>query len=580
MKSSSSWDIYKRVLSYTKPYTRRIVAALGCMVLVSCCAVVPPWLMKNVVDDVLIRKDIVMLNLVAVSLVAVYLIKGVASYGQKYLMTWVGQKVVLDLRVQAYAAAQSMSLKYINGRRVGELISRVTNDATVLQTTVTNAVVDLVVQGITTVGMLGFLLYINWRLTVVTFGVFPLTVWVIDKASKKLRIVGRQVQENLAGLSALTEEALSAIRIVRAFATEAAELRRFQDQSRSHFKALMKGTQVNSVLSGAVELLLIVALAIIFWIGGRSVVDGVMTPGDLIAFLGYLGFMAHPVTVLSRVVSQIQHGLAAAERIFDLVDNRDRVTSPKNPVVLRSIRGSVDFRNVWFRYDDTWVLQGISLSVAPGETVALVGATGSGKSTLVDLIQRFYDPERGTVAVDNHDVRSLDLGVLRRQIGVVPQDPVLMKGSFKFNISYGMDGASDYDVRKAAEIAGIARFIEGLPQGYESEIGERGVTLSGGQRQRVAIARAVIRDPRILIMDEATSSLDVQVEQAIQRAMDRAMEGRTAFVIAHRLSTIRGADRILYLDNGVIAEEGVHEELIRSGGLYSRLHAIQQGGLS
>lgn len=577
MKPSRSMEIYLRVLSYAKPYTKRIASALFCMFVVSGCAVVPPWLMKNVVDDVLIRKDLFMLNVIAVTLVAVYVVKGVASYGQKYLMTWVGQRVVLDLRLQAYMASQYMSLKYINGHRVGELISRVTNDATVLQSTVTNAVVDLIVQGVTTLGMLGFLIYINWRLTLVTFAVLPLTVWVIDRASKKLRKVGHDIQENLAGLSALAEEALSAIRIVRAFATEDQERLRFERQNMANFKALMRGTQVNAVLSGAVEVLLIAALAAIFWLGGRSVVDGEMTPGDLIAFLGYLGFMAHPVTVLTRVISQLQHGLASAERIFELLDNRERVEQPENPVVLSPVEGAVDFRDLWFRYDDEWVLRGISLSVKPGETVAVVGSTGSGKSTMVDLIQRFYDPEKGSVEIDGHDVRSLDLTSLRRQIGVVPQDPILMKGTFRYNISYGYDDATDEEIVKAAEIAGISEFIESLPSGYDSEIGERGVTLSGGQRQRVAIARAIVRDPRILIMDEATSSLDAQVEQAIQKAMDRAMEGRTSFVIAHRLSTIRGADRILFLKDGVIVEDGTHSELSRSDGPYSRLYAIQHG---
>ncbi len=577
MDKKRSLMIYRRILSYALPYTRRILFALVCMMIVSACAVIPPWLMKNVVDDVLIRKDLFMLNLVAISLVAAYVIKALASYGQKYLMTWVGQRVVLDLRLQAYEASQRMSLKYVNGHRVGELISRVTNDATVLQSTVTNAVVDLVVQGVTVFAMLGFLLYINWKLTLVTFGVLPLTIWVMDRASRKLRQVGHDIQSSLAGLSALAEEALSAIRIVRAFATEAMERKRFEEQSLSNFKSLMRGTQVNAVLSGAVEVLLIVALSVIFWLGGRSVVAGQMSPGDLIAFLGYLGFMAHPVTVLTRVISQLQHGLASAERIFELLDNKDRVEAPTNAVVLRPIRGEVSFRDVWFRYDDQWVLKGINLTVFPGETVAIVGATGSGKSTMADLIQRFYDPEMGAITIDGLDLSELDLTVLRRQIGVVPQDPILMKGSFRYNIAYGYDDASEDEIRRAAEIAGISDFIDSLPDGYDGEIGERGVTLSGGQRQRVAIARAIIRDPRILIMDEATSSLDVQVEQAIQKAMDRAMEGRTSFVIAHRLSTIRGADRILFLKDGVIEEEGSHMELLRAGGLYSRLNAIQRG---
>lgn len=540
---------------------------------------VPPWLMKDVVDDVLINKNMLMLNVVAFSLVGVYFLKGIAAYGQKYLMAWVGQRIVLDLRVQAYGAMQRMSLKYIYGKRVGELLSRVTNDATVLQNTVTNSLVDLIVQSVTTLGMLGFLLYINWRLTLVTFAILPFTVWIINVASRKLRRVGHDIQENLAGLSALAEEALAAIRIVRAFATEDLETKRFQNQNKLNFKAIMRGTQVNGVLASVIDLILISVLAGIFWLGGRTVIDGGMTPGELIAFLGYLGFMAHPVTILTRVISQLQHGLAAAERIFSLLDHDEAIKPPLNPVYLKDIKGDVSFSDLWFRYDEknAWVLKDLSLSVPRGRTVAIVGPTGTGKSTLVDLIQRFYDPDRGMVTIDGHDLRTLDLTTVRRQIGIVPQDPVLMKGSFKYNISYGCESATEEDVRKAASIAEISDFIESLPDGYDTEIGERGVTLSGGQRQRVAIARAIVRNPRILIMDEATSSLDAQVEKQIQKAMDRAMEGRTSFVIAHRLSTIRGADTIVYLDGGNIIEAGTHQELLNSGGPYSELNSIQHG---
>ncbi len=571
--------IYLRLLQYTRPYLPRLFSALGCMVLASAFTVIPPWLLKNVVDDVLIAKKMDVLNVLAIGLVAIFVGKGAASYGHQYLMNWVGQHVVMDLRVRLYDHMQRMSLRYIYGKRVGELMSRITNDVTVLQNMVTSVVVDLVVQGITFLGMLGFLIYINWRLTLMTFAILPLTFLILDHASKKLRIVGHTIQEELARLSAIVQEALSAIRIVRSFVTEDMENERFKGQNMSNFKALMHGVQVQSALSGIIEVILIAALAFILWVGGRDVIHGVLTPGELIAFLGYLGFLVQPIRVFTRVISSMQLGLAAGERIFSILDTPCEIHSPENPIPLGVIQGSIQMDDVWFAYtDEQWVLKGIFMEAKPGERVAIVGSTGGGKSTLMDLIPRFYDPSRGTVRIDGHDVKTLDLTELRKQIGIVPQDPVLMKGSLAFNISYGCPSATQEDIVRAAQIAGIHTFISSLPKGYETEIGERGITLSGGQRQRVAIARAIIRNPRILILDEATSSLDVAVESQIQEAMEKAMEGRTSFVIAHRLSTIRSADRILVLDKGCIAESGSHEELIKKGGIYRHLYELQFGG--
>lgn len=577
MKSKK--HIYFRLLGYTKPYFGRLLAALGCMVLSSVFTVIPPWLLKNVVDDVLIAKKMMVLNVLSIGLVFLFIGKGIASYGHQYLMNWVGQRIVMDLRVRLYDHMQRMSLRYIYGKRVGELMSRITNDVNVLQNMVTTVIVDLVVQGITFLGMLGFLIYINWRLTLVTFAVLPVTVWILDHASKKLRIVGHNIQEELARLSATVQEALSAIRIVRSFVTEDLESNRFKDQNKANFKALMHGVQVQSALSGIIEVILIAALALILWLGGRDVIYGALTPGELIAFLGYLGFLVQPIRVFTRVVSNMQLGLAASERIFAILDTPCEIHSPKNPVPLGTLKGAVTMDDVWFAYvDEQWVLKGVSLEAKPGERVAIVGSTGGGKSTLMDLIPRFYDPQRGSVFLDGHNVKSLDLVELRKQIGIVPQDPVLMKGSLAFNIAYGFPDATMEDIIRAAHIAGIHDFIQSLPEGYETEVGERGVTLSGGQRQRVAIARAIIRNPRILILDEATSSLDVAVESQVQEAMEKAMEGRTSFVIAHRLSTIRNADTILVLNEGKISESGSHEELLVRGGLYRHLYDLQFGG--
>ena len=578
LKDKKAWSSYVRLLGYCKPYKMRLAAALACMVLSAIFGIIPPWLIKNVVDDVLINKQSSTLNLLAVGIVALYILKAVFGYGHMYLMTWVGQKVVIDIRLELYDHTQRLSLAKLYSKRSGEFLSRITNDVATLQNILAAVVVDFVVQGCTFIGIIGFLLFINWKLTLVTFVVTPLAVLVIDKASSKLREVGGTIQEKLAMVAAIAQEALSSIRIVRAFVTEEKEYARFENESNRHFKAVMKGTQVRGFLEGIVEVILIAALAFILWFGGRDVIKGRLTAGELLAFLTYIGLLVQPIRVLSRVISTIQQGVASADRVFEILDEKNEVPLPDKPVVLKPMDGRICFRDVWFAYKDkSWVLKGLDFEIEKGQKVAVVGSTGAGKSTLADLVMRFYDPQKGCILIDGTDLRQLDLKTYRRQIGVVPQDPVLMKGTLAYNIGYGFEGVTDADMVKAAEIAGILDFIRGLPDGFDTEVGERGVTLSGGQRQRIAIARAVVRDPRILIMDEATSSLDALVEQQVQDAMRKAMEGRTSIIIAHRLSTIRDADRIAVLSGGKLVEQGTHEELLSMKGHYSRLFMASNG---
>lgn len=572
------WTSYIRLLKYCTPYKKRLVYAVACMILSALFSVIPPWLIKNVVDDVLIRKESYMLNILCVSVVLLYVLKAAFAYANLYLMTWVGQKVVIDLRLELYDHTQRLSLLTIYNRRSGEFLSRITNDVATLQNILASVVVDFVVQGVTFIGIIGFLIFLNWRLTLATFLIIPIAVLAIDRASSKLRRVGTVIQERLAMVAAIAQEAISSIKIVRSFATEEEEYERFREESNLHFKALMKGTQVRGILEGMVEVILIAALALILWIGGRSVIAGTLTAGGLIAFCTYIGLLVQPVRVLSRVVSNIQQGVASADRVFEILDESNEVPLPKSPVSLSPMEGRITFDNVHFRYGDSKeVLKGVNFEIRPGEKVAIVGPTGAGKSTIADLIMRFYDPQGGSIKIDGTDLRSLDLKAFRRRVGVVQQDPVLMKGSLAYNIGYGYKGMTEEDLERAAKMAGIYDFIKTLPKGFATEVGERGVTLSGGQRQRVAIARAVVRDPKILIMDEATSSLDALVEQQVQEAMRNAMEGRTALVIAHRLSTIRDADRILVLIDGAIAESGTHDELIAAGGHYYMLVSASNG---
>ena len=569
---------YRRLLAHAWPYRRKVYGAFGAMLGAAICGMIPPWLLKDVVDDVLIGRELGMLNLLAGGIVGLYLGKAAFSYAQRYLMTEVGQRLVLDLRIRLFDHLQRLSLAFIAERRVGDLLSRITNDVAVLQEVATTALVDLVVQGLSFLGMAGFLLYINWRLTLVTWTILPLAAWFIDRSSKRLRGVGHEIQSCLASLAAGAQEALGSLRIVQAFVTEEEELDKFRQRSEANFRALMRGTHILALLEGGVEVALVAALAFILWLGGRDVIEGRLSPGELIAFLGYLGFMVQPLRVVSRSVSRISQGLASADRIFDMLDQPAGLVLPASPLSPGRLRGEISLEDVHFAYDPARpVLRGLSLGIVPGEVVALVGATGAGKSTLADLVPRFYDPQRGVVRVDGHDLRTLNLPELRRQIGIVPQDPVLLKGTIFYNIAYGCAWADEGRVRDAACQAGIADFIETLPRGYDTEVGERGATLSGGQRQRVAIARALVRDPRILIMDEATASLDADVEAQIQAALRRVFRGRTVLVIAHRLSTVRDAHRILVLDQGRVTEQGTHEELLARQGVYHRLYSLQFG---
>lgn len=580
LRDKAAWASYLRLLKYCAPYKNRLAVALVCMLMAAILSIIPPWLLKNVVDDVLINKRMSMLNMLALGVIVIYAVKVVFGYAHMYLMTWVGQKVVIDIRLELYDRTQRLPMSVLYSRRSGEFLSRITNDVASLQNILANVVVDLIVQGTTFVGIICFLFFINWKLTLITFVVLPIAVYAIDRAASKLRQVGKTIQERLAMVAAIAQEAITSIRIVRLFATEEEEYERFANESKKHFKALMSGTQIRGALEGIVEVTLVVALAVILWLGGSDVVSGKLTAGQLLSFLTYIGLLVQPIRVLSRVISAIQQGAASADRVFEILDEKDTVVLPEQPVVLKNMSGSVCFENVWFSYDgEKDVICNMNLEIRPGEKVAIVGGTGAGKSTMADLILRFYDPYSGRILIDGVDLKTLDLKTYRRQIGVVPQDPVLMKGTLAANIGYGFAGATNKDLLKAARIAGIYDFIKTLPKGFDTEVGERGITLSGGQRQRIAIARAVVRDPRILIMDEATSSLDAIVEHHVQDAMRAAMVGRTSIIIAHRLSTIRDSDRIIVLSDGCITEQGKHEELIACGGHYHKLYSVNDGEL-
>ena len=568
----------KFIYAYLKKYLLQLFLAILFMLASSTLNVVPPYLFKTVVDDVLISRNIFMLNIICGSLVLIFGLKAVTTYFQRYFMNVAGQSVVMDIRIDLYDHMQRMSLRRIYASRIGELMSRITNDASTLQNIVTNTLIDLMFNVVTFLGMFAFILYINWRLTSFIILVLPVVAFLLSFASKKLRKAGHNVQEHLADITATAQEAFSAIRVVRAFATEDEELERFTKASRENYKALLQAVSIQGILAGVIEVFLIFALAIVFWFGGQKVIDGTLTPGDLVSFIGYIAFMVQPIRSIMNQMSTLQTGIASAERISTMLKTHVEDSVANSGNITNRIKGNVKFEHIHFHYEEGQeVLNDINLEIKAGEKIGIVGPTGSGKSTLADLIPQFYKPNSGRILIDDHDIREFNLKDLRRQIGIVPQECILMKGSIAFNIAYGIKNPDMNKIIEAAEIADIREFIESLPRKYETEIGERGVTISGGQRQRIAIARAVIRDPRILILDEATSSLDIAVERQVQKAMDKAMKGRTSLIIAHRLSTVREADKILVLKDGNFIEAGTHDELLKNGGLYADLWRMQYG---
>ena len=570
---------YIRLMKYIRPYTKQLAAAVACIVLAAGANLYMPWIIKDMIDKVLMERDMAMLNLIAGGIIVVFFFRGVFYYGQSYLVSFVGQRVVIDIREALFEKFQRMPLAYFDRHQTGEIMSYVTNDVQALQNALVDKLIEFVTEASILIGSIVLMFYLDWKLTLITLITVPLVGQAMKIFGRKLKKSGTVIQERLADINSLLQESIAAVRVVKSFVRERYEIERFRGQNELNFQAEMKNVQLSSLLTPTVEFLAAITVTIILWIGGYEVVQGEITAGSLVAFLTYAVNLANPVKRIGRIYGAVQRAMAAADRVFDVIDMEETIHDREGAVPLPEIEGRVAVKDVSFSYKEgAPALSHVSLEASPGQLVAFVGPSGAGKSTIANLIPRFYEVNEGVIEIDGHDVRDVTLDSLREQIGIVPQETMLFSSSVRENIRYGRLDATDEEIEEAARAANAEEFILQLPEGYETKIGERGLNLSGGQRQRIAIARAILKNPRILILDEATSALDTESEKIVQAALDKLMVGRTSFAIAHRLSTIFNADCIYVIDGGHIVEQGTHEELLAAGGLYSTLYNIQFRG--
>ncbi len=568
--------IFKRFLPVVRPYLPRLILA---GLLVSGVALINLALVRFagiLWDLITVQRDADKMTQSIGLFLGLVLLQGLCSMGHSYLTAWVSQHVVADFRKHLFGHLHTLTVSFFARRRTGELLSRLMNDVTVIQSIVTETPIDGVKQLVTFIGGITFLLMMNWRLCLLILILLPVLVLVAKIFGRQLKSLSTSIQDHTASVSTLVEEVISGIRIVKSFVQTQRENARFSEQVDQTLSLTLRRAGIMAVFIPVISLLTFSSAAAVLWYGGRQVIDGVVTPGDLFAFVLFAGILIGPFSSGARVFAQVKEAQGAMQRVFEILDAQPDIYDRPQAHPLITVAGRVRVEGVTFSYDPRHpVLSNLSFEAEAGELVALVGPTGAGKTTVINLLHRFYDPTEGRLTIDGRDLRDVTLESWYQQIALVPQETILFGGTILDNIRYGNIRASEASVREASKAAHAHDFITALPDGYQTVVGEKGINLSGGQRQRIAIARAVLKNPRILLLDEATSSLDTESERLVQEALQHLMEGRTTFVVAHRLSTIQRADRILVLDKGKLAEEGTHAQLMARKGLYHYLYTIR-----
>ncbi len=568
-------NVYRRLLHLAKPHIIKFLLAMACMLAVGATTSALAFLVKPALDEIFLKQNADMLKLIPLVIIIIYIIKGGCSYGQTMFMSFIGQRVVTDLRSQLYNHIQKQPLAFFTSNPTGILMSRITNDVSFIQRAVSEAVTSFLKDSFTLIGLIFVIFYRDWKLAIIATFVFPLTIYPITKFGEKMRKYATKRQVTMGSLTSLLQETISGTRIVKAFGMEDHEGKRFSKENERLFKLFMKTVSVRAVSSPFMEFLGGLGIAAIVYYGGYQVIKGTSSPGTFFSFLTALLLLYEPVKRLTNVNNTIQQGIAAAIRVFSIMDLEPEIRNRQDAYPLPPISKGIEINNVSFSYDKEPVLRNIHLTVKSGEIVAFVGMSGGGKTTLVNLIPRFYDVTEGSIRIDDHDIRDVTVESLRQQIAIVTQQTILFNETIRNNIAYGDIEKSDDEIVHAARMANAHNFIMNMPKGYDTVIGEQGVRLSGGERQRLSIARALLKDAPILILDEATSSLDTEAEMEVQEALENLMKGRTTLVIAHRLSTIGNADRIIVIVNGQIIEEGTHDTLIAKEGEYFKLYNMQ-----
>ena len=567
---------FRKILKYARPYTKSLVFAFICLTLTSLVNLVLPLIVRNMINAVVILKDSQILDGLAWDLFFIIILQAVFAVTHNYVFGFVGHRMTTDFRIEFFSHIQSLSLRFFQERRLGEILSRMNNDISVIQNALVSIPVALLRQSITLIGAMAIILYLNWKLTGLILLILPPLMIFARVFGKRLRLFSEKLQDQVAQAVVVLEEVASSIKIVKSFTRENYERERFKKEIETAFERAVDKLKISSFFGPFILGLTFMVSAVLIWYGGYQVMSGVTTPGELAAFFLYALIVAGPIGTFVRLYTQIQEASGAIRRVYEILDTAPAIDNPENPIFLENITGRIQFENVSFGYrQELEILHNINFDVRPGQTVALVGPSGAGKSTVIKLLHRFFDVSQGSIRLDEHDIRSLDRKSFLSQIALVPQETLLFGGTVKENILYGKLDATDQELEDAAKKANAHDFIVGLENGYETIVGEKGAKLSGGERQRIAIARAILKNPKILVLDEATSSLDNCSEALIQEAVEKLMEGRTTFIVAHRLSTIHKADQIIVLEKGRVVETGQHEELMNNKNLYYNLYKLK-----